>query len=226
MAGNLESRTNHGFLRRTARNIGLGLGTIVLALASGCVSQKSGEKGERQYTPDYDVIKDPDSRYKKSEKIKSIKLFEVSIGLGEGNSYSFVGGKLSGLLNIDKHISLDAGIGYGFAPAIISNKLLLGKLVTNGSASFYYKFMDEQSLFLRAFCGIQGLYRVYDDCGHITALNDVYGGGILIGSRFASAEGIFIEFGLGASILHYPKEFHKKYSSKGAADFGFGFKFG
>ncbi len=226
MAGNLESRVKMNFFRRTARNIGLGIGAVVLALASGCASQKDSSKSEYVYTPDYDVVKNPDSRYKKTEKSKQVKPFEIGISLGEGNSYSFIGGKLSGFLNVDRHSTFELGISYGFAPMMLPHGVVIGKFVTNGSAGFHYKIMDEQSLFLRVFGGVQGAGKVYDDCGHITSFEDMYGGGLLVGTRFASAEGVFIDIGLGASIVRCPAWYRKKYTGKGSFDVGFGFKFG
>lgn len=226
MADNLESRTKHDFFRRIARNIGLGIGAIALAVLSGCAAQKSSAKSEYIYTPDYDVVKNPDSRYKKPESLKPLKPFEIGISLGEGGSYSFIGGKLSGFLNIDRHDTFELGISYGFAPMMLPHGLVIGKFVTNGSAGFHYKFMDEQSLFLRIFGGVQGAGRIYDDCGHITSFKDMYGGGLIVGTRFASEEGMFLEMGIGASITRCPNWYRKKYTGKGSFDVGIGFKFG
>jgi len=230
MADNLESRAKHDFFSRTARNIGLGIGAVALALLSSCASQKDSSKSEYVYTNDYDVVKNPEysetDSDKPRKKVKPVKPLEIGISLGEGNSYSFIGGKLSGFLNVDRRSTFELGISYGFGPMILPNQVIMGKFVTNGSAGFHYKFMDEQSLFLRAFYGIQGLARCYDTCGHITSFEDVYGGGLLVGTRFASAEGVFIEIGLGGSVMRGPSWYRKKYSSKGGFDVGFGFKFG
>lgn len=233
MADNLESKINSSFFRRTARNIGLYFGAIALALTAGCASQKSSSKENHPYSDDYydfnkpttsDLFKkEPD---KPKEKVKRLPLFEVGLGLGLGNSYSFTGAKLSGILNIDRHSSCEIGIGYGFMARPMSDDLLLGKFIANGSASFYYNIMEEQALFLRVFYGVQGAETIRDEYNHIISLSEVLGGGILVGSRLTSSERIFVELSLGFSIISYPSRYERKYGCKGAIDLGIGFKFG
>lgn len=233
MADNLESKINSSFFRKTARNICLYVGAIALTITAGCAAHKSISKAEYPHSDNYydldkpttpDLFKkDPD---KPKEKIKRLPLVEVGLGLGEGNSYSHVGCKLSGILNIDKHCAVDTGISYGFAPIVLQDNMILGKFVANGSASFYYKITNEQSLFLRAFGGVQGINKIQDQYSNVIALENMIGCGVLLGGRFTSSGGVFLELGLGINLVFYPKEYHARYGTKGAFDLGIGFKFG
>jgi len=232
MIDNLESKINSSFFRRTARNIGLYVGAIALALTAGCTAQKNISKENHPHPDNYYDLDKPttaDVFKKEPEKPKGKRLppFEIGISLGKGNSYSSLGAKLSGILNIDRQISCELGLSYGLIAAPIANNAIVGTFVLNGSATAHYKIMEEQSLFLRLFYGTQGANVITDCYGNVVTFKpDILGGGIMLGSRFTSSDGTFAELGLGIMMCKHAPGYHADYGFSGAFDLGIGFKFG